>query len=135
EKNTVVVSEGVYESSGVFRERRETGKRLDVRDTPEAKAWKREPHLVNQTPITVPFWFTLEQKPRQPRRPFFYIHQRDPGADLDPLRNRFTRVEAELGGGYLRVRVFAAGERRGSGQVRIVLAPEDLTIEDAQLPG
>jgi hypothetical protein len=102
-ENTVTVSEGVYESSGVFRQRRETGKRLDVRDTPEAKAWKLEPRLKAQSPIIVPLWSTLEVEPGQPHRPFYYINQQEPGADLDP--------------------------------VRIVLAPEDLVIKDAQLPG
>lgn len=134
EDNAVVISEGVYESSGVFRQRRETGKRLDVRDTAEAKAWKLEPRLKASATTIVPLWYSLEQRRRE-GRPFHYINQLGPADDLDPLRDRFTRVEAELGGGFMRVRVFGAGERQRGGTMRTVLAPEDLVIEDGQLPG
>ncbi len=135
QKNTVIISEGVSESAGVFRVRRETGRRLDIRDAPEAKAWKLQPRLKAQSPILVPFWFTLERKQHEPRPPFYYINQQPAPDELDPIRDRFTRVEAELGGGYLRVKIYPAGQQRGSPLTRIVLAPEDLVIENAQLPG
>lgn len=134
-RNTVVVSEGRRESVGVFSIRRETGRRLDVRDGPEAQAWKLRPHLTQHSPCAVPLWFTLEQRKNQPRLPFFYINQLSLLDDMDPLRDRFTKLEADLGGGYLRVRIFPAGERQGDWQTRIVLAPEDLDVKDGYLPG